>query len=205
VDFYKLRKEDLLRLDRFGEKSAENLLAAIEQSKGQPFSRVLFGLGIRLVGAEAAREVAAATKSFANLMALSKEELLQIAGVGEKIAQSILDYFADPDNQELAAGLLAQGLLPTESDESAPEQEPVLAGLTFVVTGRLEGFTRSAIEDLLRSLGASVTSSVSKQTSFLVAGPGAGSKLVKANELGIPVLSEAELLELLEERGVSVD
>ncbi|MGI6651777.1 MAG: NAD-dependent DNA ligase LigA, partial [Limnochordia bacterium] len=205
VDFYRLKKEDLLQLDRFGEKSADNLLAAIEQSKEQPFSRVLFGLGIRLVGAEAAREVAAAAKDFASLMAFSKEELLQIPGVGEKIAQSILDYFADPENRELVAGLLAEGLLASEDSDSASEQGEVLAGLTFVVTGRLEGFTRSAIEDLLRSLGANVTSGVSRQTSYLVAGPGAGSKLAKANELGIPVLTEAELLELLEGRGVSVD
>jgi DNA ligase (NAD+) len=205
VDFYRLKKEDLLQLDRFGEKSADNLLAAIEQSKEQLFSRVLFGLGIRLVGAEAAREVAAAAKDFASLMAFSKEELLQIPGVGEKIAQSILDYFADPENRELVAGLLAEGLLASEDSDSASEQGEVLAGLTFVVTGRLEGFTRSAIEDLLRSLGANVTSGVSRQTSYLVAGPGAGSKLAKANELGIPVLTEAELLELLEGRGVSVD
>ena len=100
---------------------------------------------------------------------------------------------------------MAEGLLASEDSDSASEQGEVLAGLTFVVTGRLEGFTRSAIEDLLRSLGANVTSGVSRQTSYLVAGPGAGSKLAKANELGIPVLTEAELLELLEGRGVSVD
>lgn len=205
VDFYKLEKDDLLKLDRFGEKSAENLLAAIEASKAQPFARVLFGLGIRLVGAEVAREIANFTGSFAALLELSREQLLEIPAVGDKIAQSILDYFADPENQELVEGLLAQGLVATSPEEGQEEQRDLLQDYTFVVTGRLEGFTRSAIEDLLRKWGASVTSSVSKQTSFLVAGPGGGSKLTKAESLGIPVLSEAELLEFLEERGVRLD
>jgi DNA ligase (NAD+) len=205
VDFYRLAKEDLLSLERFGEKSADNLLAAIAQSKEQPLARLLFGLGIRLVGAEVAREVAASTGSFHDLIKLSKEELLKIPAVGDKIAQSILDYFADHENQKLVEDLLAHGLLAPTTNEETGEQERVLEGLTFVVTGRLEGFTRSAIEDFLRTLGASVTSSVSKQTSFLVAGPGGGSKLTKANELGVPVLSETDLKEFLAERGVRLD
>jgi DNA ligase (NAD+) len=205
VDFYRLKKEDLLSLERFGEKSAENLLAAIAESKGRPFARVLFALGIRLVGAEVAREVALATGSFQNLMGLSKEELLKIPAVGDKIAQSILDFFADSENQKLVEDLLNEGLLALEESDETPGQEQVLAGLTFVVTGRLEGFTRSAIEDFLRSLGAHVASSVSKQTSYLVAGPGGGSKLTKAQELGVPVLSEADLKEFLGERGVGLD
>lgn len=205
VDFYRLKKEDLLGLERFGEKSAENLLAAILESKKQPFARVLFGLGIRLVGAEVAREIAAWTGNFAVLMKCSKEELLEVPAVGEKIAQSILDYFRDPDNQQLVEGLLTQGLVSAENEERPSSQEQMLQGYTFVITGRLEGFTRSAIEDFLRTFGANVTSSVSKQTSFLVAGPGGGSKLTKANELGVTVLSEAELIEFLGERGVSLD
>ncbi len=205
VDFYRLQKDDLLQLDRFGEKSADNLLTAIEASKQQPFARVLFGLGIRLVGAEVAREVANWTGDFDTLLKLTKEELLEIPAVGEKIAQSILDYFADPENRELVEGLLAHGLAPASSESENAEDTALLQGYTFVVTGRLEGFTRSAIEDLLRKWGASVTSSVSKQTSFLVAGPGGGSKLTKAESLGIPVLSEAELLEFLGKRGVRLD
>lgn len=202
VDFYKLKKEDLLGLERFAEKSATNLIAAIEASKEQPMARVLHGLGIRFVGAEVAREVARTVGSFQNLMELSKEELLEIPAVGEKIAQSILDYFADQANRELVQGLLDHGLAKIE--EEAPTQQ-VLQGLTFVVTGRLEGFTRSGIEEWLRSLGANVTSSVSRRTSYLVAGPGGGSKLTKATELGIPIFSEAELLEFLTERGVELD
>jgi DNA ligase (NAD+) len=205
VDFYRLEKADLLRLERFGEKSADNLLAAIQQSKEQPFARVLFGLGIRLVGAEVAREVATWTGNFETLIRLNKEELLEIPAVGEKIAQSILDYFADPEQQQLVEGLLAQGLVVSAGSEEQPDQATLLNDYTFVVTGRLEGFTRSAIEDFLRKQGASVTSSVSKQTSYLVAGPGGGSKLTKAENLGIPVLSETELVEFLRERGVRLD
>jgi DNA ligase (NAD+) len=205
VDFYRLKKEDLLQLERFGEKAADNLLASIERSKEQPFARVLFGLGIRMVGAEVAREVAAWTKSFEHLTKLGKEELLEIPAVGEKIAASILDYFANPENKRLVEGLLAQGLLQHQGDSEAPGTAKVLEGLTFVVTGRLEGFSRSSIEEFLRSLGASVTSSVSKKTSFLVAGPGGGSKLTKAAELEIPILSEPELIEFLRERGVRFD
>lgn len=203
ADFYRLTKENLLSLERFGEKSAENLLAAIESSKGQPLARVLFGLGIRLVGAEVARELAQATASLDSLAGLTKEELLQIPAVGEKIAQSILDYFADPENQQLVQELKEVGIrMHTTSQEESAQP---LQGYTFVVTGRMEGFTRTEIEELLRSLGAHVTSSVSKQTSFLVAGEGGGSKLTRATELGIPVLAEHELRGFLGERGIQLD
>ena len=204
ADFYRLTKDELLGLERFGEKSADNLLAAIEGSKERPLSRVLFGLGIRLVGAEVARELAQATSSLDRLASLTKEELLEIPTVGEKIAQSILDYFADEDNQQLIQELKEVGVrleLPAEEDLV----EQVLEGHTFVVTGRLEAFSRSEIEGLLRNLGANVTGSVSKKTSYLVAGPGGGSKLTRAQELGIPVLSEQELMDFLGERGVQLD
>lgn len=202
ADFYRLKKEDLLSLERFGEKSADNLLAAIEESRNQPMARVLYGLGIRFVGEEAAREVAQAVGSFQNLMKLGKEELLAIPTVGEKIAQSILNFFSLPENTALVQELLDLGLAKTQGEQAA---EQVLAGLTFVVTGRLEGFTRSGIEEFLRSLGANVSSSVSRRTDYLVAGPGGGSKLQKAEELGVPVLSEQELLDFLAERGVARD
>lgn len=202
ADFYRLRREDLLQLERFGEKSADNLLAAIEASKGQPMARVLFGLGIRLVGEEVAREVARAAGSFPRLMAMGKEELMAIPAVGEKIAQSILDFFAVGENRALVEELLELGLA---QEEEPQVQEQVLTGLTFVVTGRLEGFTRSEIEEFLRSLGATVSSSVSRRTSYLVAGPGGGSKLDRAAELGVPILSEQELVDFLAERGVQLD
>lgn len=165
-------------------------------------ARVLFGLGIRLVGEEVAREVARAAGSFPRLMAMGKEELMAIPAVGEKIAQSILDFFAVGENRALVEELLELGLA---QEEEPQVQEQVLTGLTFVVTGRLEGFTRSEIEEFLRSLGATVSSSVSRRTSYLVAGPGGGSKLDRAAELGVPILSEQELVDFLAERGVQLD
>jgi len=202
ADFYRLKKEDLLQLERFGDKSAENLLAAIAESKKQPLARVLYGLGIRFVGEEVAREVAQAAGSLPRLMELSREELMAIPAVGEKIAQSIASFFAVPENRALVQELMDLGLAPVQEQ---PNQEQVLAGLTFVVTGRLEGFTRTEIEEFLRSLGAAVSSSVSRRTDYLVAGPGGGSKLDKAAQLGVPVLSEQELLDFLAERGVELD
>jgi len=202
ADFYRLKKEGLLQLERFGDKSAENLLAAIAESKKQPLARVLYGLGIRFVGEEVAREVAQAAGSLPRLMELSREELMAIPAVGEKIAQSIASFFAVPENRALVQELMDLGLAPVQEQ---PNQEQVLAGLTFVVTGRLEGFTRTEIEEFLRSLGAAVSSSVSRRTDYLVAGPGGGSKLDKAAQLGVPVLSEQELLDFLAERGVELD
>lgn len=127
---------------------------------------------------------------------------MAIPAVGEKIAQSIASFFAVPENRALVQELMDLGLAPVQEQ---PNQEQVLAGLTFVVTGRLEGFTRTEIEEFLRSLGAAVSSSVSRRTDYLVAGPGGGSKLDKAAQLGVPVLSEQELLDFLAERGVELD
>ncbi len=201
ADFYNLTKEDLLSLERFADKSADNLLRAIAASKEQPLSRVLFGLGIRLVGAEVARDLAMAAQSLDKLAALSKDELQKIPSVGGKIAQSIVDYFADPENQSLVEELKKHGL---KMQVEAPAGTS-LEGLVFVVTGRLEGFSRAEIEGFLRQMGGAVSSSVSKNTNYVIAGPGGGSKLTRANELGIPVLSEIELHEFLEERGVGFD
>lgn len=202
VDLYRLRREDLIGLERFGEKSAQNLLAAIERSKEQPLARVLFGLGIRFVGAEVAREIAAEVRTIDALMGLSEQELLEIPSVGEKIARSILDYFADKENRELVQGLQKAGL---QMAAQSGVRRGALSGLTFVVTGRLEGFSRAEIEERLRALGANVTSAVSKNTDFLLAGPGGGSKLARAEEIGIPVMSEREFHDFLGERGVSLD
>jgi len=198
VDLYRLTKEDLLSLERFGEKSAQNLLEAIEKSKEQPLARVLFGLGIRFVGAEVAREIGAAVTDLDKLSQMTEEELLEIPSVGEKIARSLRDYFTDPDNLELIRGLKEAGLKLSGEPSVVGE---TLAGLTFVVTGRLEGFTRRGIEEHLRSLGANVASSVSRNTDYVLAGEGGGSKLTRARELGVPVLSLEELDKLIEGKG----
>jgi DNA ligase (NAD+) len=203
ADLYRLKKEDLLGLERFGEKSAQNLIDAIAGSKDRPLARLIFALGIRLVGAEVARELANHFHSIHELGKATEEELMAVPAIGEKIACSVVDFFSDPENQRLIGELEEVGV----SLETQVEQESgdALAGLTFVVTGKLGQFSRSEIEGQLRQLGANVTSSVSKKTDYLVAGEKAGSKLDKARELGVPVLSEAELLDFLRNRGISLD
>ncbi len=203
ADLYRLKKEDLLGLERFGEKSAQNLIDAIAASKDRPLARLIFALGIRLVGAEVARELANHFHSIHELGKATEEELMAVPAIGEKIARSVVDFFSDPENQRLIGELEEVGV----SLETQVEQESgdALAGLTFVVTGKLGQFSRSEIEGQLRQLGANVTSSVSKKTDYLVAGEKAGSKLDKARELGVPVLSEAELLDFLRNRGISLD
>ncbi|KLU40193.1 MAG: NAD-dependent DNA ligase LigA [Limnochordia bacterium] len=203
ADLYRLKKEDLLGLERFGEKSAQNLIDAIAGSKDRPLARLIFALGIRLVGAEVARELANHFHSIHELGKATEEELMAVPAIGEKIARSVVDFFSDPENQRLIGELEEVGV----SLETQVEQESgdALAGLTFVVTGKLGQFSRSEIEGQLRQLGANVTSSVSKKTDYLVAGEKAGSKLDKARELGVPVLSEAELLDFLRNRGISLD
>ncbi|NLJ80564.1 MAG: NAD-dependent DNA ligase LigA [Firmicutes bacterium] len=203
ADFYSLEKKDLLGLDRFGTRSAENLLGAISRSKEQPLSRVIFALGIRFVGAEVAREIAKYAGSMDNLIKMSAAELLEIPSVGEKIARSVSDYFQDPENRKLIKALKRAGL--EMSGGPSPHPARILAGLTFVITGRLSRFTREEAQELLRAWGANVTANVSRRTGYLVAGEGGGSKLDRALELGIPVLSEDEFQEFLQERGVKLD
>ncbi|MGI6149014.1 MAG: NAD-dependent DNA ligase LigA [Firmicutes bacterium] len=203
ADLYRLTKEDLLGLERFGEKSAQNLLSAIAASKDRPLGRLIFALGIRLVGAEVARELASHYSSIHQLAKAGAEELMSIPAIGEKIAQSVVEFFANPDNQRLIADLKEVGV----SLEAAGDQqgEAPLAGLTFVVTGKLERFSRSEIEERLRQLGAAVTSSVSRKTDYVVAGEKAGSKLDRARELDVAVLSEGEFLNFLHDRGITLD
>ena len=203
ADFYTLTRDDLLSLERFGEKSADNLLSAIEASKQQSLSRVIFALGIRLVGAEVARELARSVGTMDRLQSITKEELLEIPAIGEKIAQSIVDYFAQEEHMELVNALQEVGVNMGEKEPSSDPQ--ILEGMTFVVTGRLSRFSRDQIQDRLRALGADVTSSVSGKTSYLVAGEKGGSKLTRAQELGVPILSEDELMEFIESRGAAID
>lgn len=203
ADFYALSREDLLSLERFGEKSADNLLGAIEASKERPLSRVIFALGIRLVGVEVARELARHVRTIDRLQSISKEELLEIPAIGDKIAQSVVDFFAQEENTALIWALREAGVNMSEGEQQS--DRAVLEGLTFVVTGRLSRFTRDGIEERLRSFGADVTSSVSKKTSYLVAGERGGSKLTRAQELGVPVLSEKDLIRFIESRGASID
>lgn len=195
-DLYFLRLPDVAMLERMGKKSAENLLNAIENSKKQDLSRLLFAFGIRQVGQKAGKLLAQRFGSLEAIENTTLEELTAVPDVGEITAKSLLDWLASPQSQHLIARLREAGV------NTASTLEPVgtaLAGQTFVLTGELSRFTRKEATEALEALGAKVSGSVSKKTSYVVAGEAAGSKLQKANELGVSVLTEDDLVKLLEE------
>lgn len=194
ADLYTLRPEDVQQLERFGPKSAANLAAAIEGSKKQPLERLLFGLGIRFVGAKAARLLAQHFGSIDNLIAASHEELVGIPEIGEIIAASLEGELADPSMLGLIRRLQKAGVNMTQ--EKSAISGPLL-GKTFVLTGALPGFSRMEAQALIESLGGKVTGSVSAKTDYVLAGEKAGSKLEKALALGVVVLSEDEFRELI--------
>jgi len=198
ADLYTLRREDLLQLEGFAEKKADNLLAAIDASRTRPLARLITALGIRGVGEVVA---AALAQHYPDLDALAKataEELQQIEGVGPNIAQAIVDWFARPANRRLLEKLRAAGVWPRAEAPAAETPRP-LEGLTFVVTGTLAGFTREEVKQYIQERGGKVSSSVSRKTDYLVVGENPGSKLQKAQALGIPVLSEDDLRRLVGE------
>ena len=182
----------LLALEGFAEKSAQQLLDAIDASKRQPLSTLLFALGIRHVGAQGAKLLA---RHFGNMKALAKaraEEISQIRGIGPAIAEAVAGFFVDPQNQKLVKRLDELGLK-MEEPITAESKGP-LAGQTYVVTGTLPSLSRAKAAELIEAAGGHVADSVSKKTTALVVGADAGSKLEKAKALGIPVIDEAELL-----------
>jgi DNA ligase (NAD+) len=194
ADIYALRKEDLLTLERIGEKSADNLLLQIENSKSAPLARVLLGLGIRHVGERTAQALSDAFGSLDALIAATPEALTQINDVGPKVAATVHEFFQNKRNLDLIERLRAAGLTFTAEKRVTTT---TLAGLTFVLTGTLPTLTRDAAKDLIESAGGKVSGSVSKKTSYLVAGEEAGSKLEKAQSLNVPILDEPALLALL--------
>ena len=212
ADYYSLSEEELASLDmgrvkadgepvRLGHTVAKKLVAAIEASKGRSFARVLFGLGIRHVGKTTAEAIAAAYPSMDALAAAGEDELAGIYGVGPKVAHGMWLFFRTPDNTSVIERLRAAGVTMADEAVAVGEEVPqVLAGLTFVLTGTLthSGMTRDEAGARLKAMGAKVSGSVSKKTSFVVAGENAGSKYDKAQALGVPVLDEAQLLNLLE-------
>jgi len=196
-DLYRLREEDLLELEGFAEKKAENLIEAIQNSKDRPLSRLINALGIRGVGEVVAATLAAEFKSLDALKSASLEDLEEIPGIGPNIAQAILDWFARESNQQVLASLKESGVWPFGQPAEETGELP-LNGVTFVLTGKLEGYTRNELKDKLQRLGARVTGSVSSNTDYVVAGEDPGSKLASAQELDVPVLSEDELEKLIE-------
>jgi DNA ligase (NAD+) len=193
---YRLTKDQLLELDGFQEKSASNVIAAIEASKAVPFSRVLFGLNIPDVGWVTAQSLARHFGSVGKLSGATQEEVEEVDGIGPERAEAIVEWFADADNRALVEELEQLGL----RFEAGPEERPVegpLTGSTYVVTGTLEGFSREEARKALEEQGAKVADSVSKKTTGVIAGESPGSKLAKAEQLGVPVLDETALKKLL--------
>lgn len=195
ADLYKLRAEDLRDLDRMGDKSAQNLVDAIERSKHAGLERLVFALGIRQVGEVAARTIAEKYKTLDACFDATVESLCEIDDIGQITAQSIVEFFARPESRALCNALKAAGVL-TEST-AAPKGDR-LAGLTFVITGTLPTMKRDEASALILQNGGKTSGSVSKKTSYLLAGEDAGSKLTKAKELNIPILTEAEFLAMLD-------
>ena len=195
-DLYRLTKEQLLELDGFAEKSASTSIEAIEHSKRTPFSRVLLGLNIPDVGWVTAQSLARHFGSVEKLAAATQEEIVEVEGIGPERAEAIAEWFSDEDNLRLVGELRELGL----RFEAGPEERPVegpLTGSTYVITGTLEGFSRDEARKQLEAKGAKVADSVSKKTTGVIAGESPGSKLAKAEQLGVPVLDEAALKKLL--------
>jgi DNA ligase (NAD+) len=194
ADIYTLTQEQLLSLERIGEKTADTLLAEIAKSRSAPLARVLFGLGIRFVGQRTAELLAEEFGSTDALMSASPEELERVNEVGPRVSESIREFFAEAHNREVVEQLRAAGLQFTAKKRERTEE---LAGLTFVLTGTLPTLTREQAKERIESAGGKVSASVSKKTNYVVAGEDSGSKLEKARQIGVPVLEEAGLLELL--------
>ncbi len=194
ADLHALTVSEIIPLDRMAEKSAENLVAAIEESKGRGLSRLLFALGIPNVGSTVARVLAREYGSMAKLMAAPQEELEAVKEVGPIIALCLVQFLGRPENRKLIARLEDAGVILEEEVADSPAREKLLEGETVVVTGTLEKFTREGIKTLIEELGGRVAGSVSKKTTFLVAGEAAGSKRARAEDLGIPILTEDEFL-----------
>ncbi len=202
ADIYDLHKYriELTKLERWAEKSADNLLEAIEKSKEQPFHRVLYALGIRYIGESTAKILARHFNSIDDLMSANKEKLILIYEIGEKMAESIISFFADEKVKEIIGRLKIAGLKLSKDTHELQDKAGILSGKTFVLTGELKSYTRKAAQDLIESLGGRVSSLVSKNTDFVVAGENPGSKYIKAKELSIKILNEEEFLELIKSK-----
>ena len=197
ADLYTLKEEQLLPLERMAQKSVDNLLLGIKNSKKQPFAKVLFGLGVRFVGATVAKRLANHFGTITNLMKASQEELIMVDDIGHRIAQSLVKFFENPKNIELVERLIAYGV--TMEDEIKALSSEILVGKNIVVSGVFETLSRNDLKALIEENGGKVSSSISSKTSFIVGGDGMGpSKKVKAEKLGILIMSETTFLALLD-------
>ena len=194
ADLYTLRVEDIETLERMGRKSAENLVNAISESKGRGLERLLYALGVRQVGEVAAEAIARKMRTIEACMDATAEDFTKVEDIGDITAAALVEFFASEEAKELIQRLKDLGL---KTDATAEQREETLSGLTFVLTGTLPTMTRDEASALIKQAGGKVSGSVSKKTSYVVAGEEAGSKLTKANELGVPVLDEDGLMRLL--------
>jgi DNA ligase (NAD+) len=192
ADIYFVQREKLEQLDRMGKKSVDNLLRAIKESKKQPPERLLVSLGIPHVGSEISSLLLNKFASIDNLVACNQETLLNIPSIGPKISESITEYFSKFDNLNVLEKLRSAGVNMVSETVTRSEGIPLLSDLRFVVTGRLENYSRTEIQDLIKRYGGKVSSSVSKSTDYLLAGQDGGSKLVEANKLGVQIISESD-------------
>jgi DNA ligase (NAD+) len=196
ADLYALTQDRLEQVERLGPKSAANLIEQIERSKTRDFWRVIYGLGIRHVGERGAQALAAAFGSIDALQNASKEQLQAVSDIGPVVAAAVSDYFAEAQNRKLIEALKAAGLK-MEAPVASPSAPGSLSGKVFVLTGTLETMSRDAATEAIKALGGRVSGSVSSRTDYVVAGAEAGSKLTKAEGLGISVLDEASFRKLL--------
>ena len=198
ADLYTLTKDQVMPLERMAEKSAENLVIGVQASITIPFERVLFGLGIRYVGETVAKKLAKAYKNIDALQIATAEELVAVDEIGERIAESVVQFFANETNQAIIARLKSYGLQFSLSEEQLQNQSDTLNGNTFVVSGVFETIGRTELKKLIEDNGGKVSSSISSKTSYLIAGANMGpSKKTKAEELGVPIISEQEFLAML--------
>lgn len=197
ADLYQLSLQDIRDLERMAEKSAQNLLQALDSSRERPWDRVLFALGIRFVGSGVARELARHFSSIDDLMEASSEELQALPGIGPRVAGSVVEFFSEPRNRQVVDELRRAGVNLGAREEAHASESAPLEGKTFVLTGTLSSMSRSQAQERLENLGARVSSSVSARTTCLVAGADPGRKLARARELGVAVLDEEEFRSLL--------
>jgi DNA ligase (NAD+) len=199
TDIYRLTVKQLEKLPRFGEKSAQNLLAELTKSKTAPLWRFIHALGIRHIGERGSQILAAHFSSLKALSLASAEELTSLNDIGPEVAKSIQDFFQNPLNKKFLGDLMGEelGLSPSPEQLNTAEDAPLI-GQKFVITGTLTNYTRAEAKALLQAHGAQVMSSVSRETNYVIAGDAAGSKLTKAEELGVKILSEEDFAAMVE-------
>ncbi len=200
ADIYYIERDSLLSLDRMGNKSTTNIMNSIEESKNRPLERCLYALGIEHVGIEASRLLSSQLGTIDMIMSATINDLQEIPTVGPRIAEAVHTYFSRTHNKKLVHKLRSVGLFSTSDSQDGSQSSSILRGLRFVVTGRLEAYTRTEVTSSIIALGGSISSTVSNRTNYLIAGSDGGSKLVDAGRLGIPVLSEDDFNAMIEQR-----